>query len=288
MELERTESCCKINLFLRVTGRRADNYHTLETLFFPLAVPSDTLEVDFSAAPGIALTADSPQVPTDARNLVYRAAARYAEVSGVSPCWCFTLTKRVPVAAGLGGGSADAAAALRLLEARFGALGEEKLKCVALELGADVPFFLDPRPAAARGVGEELEFVDVGVEVPILLVNPGFPVSAKWAYRQFDMRGADASAGTLDGALAGLKSGDLEQLARHVRNDLASALWRKFPVLSLIRDELTARGALAVEVSGSGSTLFAIMPDHAAARSAAAEFNERHPRFLSIAAEGLR
>lgn len=287
MGLERTESGCKINLFLRVTGRRADNYHTLETLFFPLATPSDTLEADFSAAPGIVLEADSPQVPTDARNLVYRAAARYAEVAGAVPAWRFHLTKRVPVAAGLGGGSADAAAALRLLEARFGALGSERLKRVALELGADVPFFLDPRPAVARGVGEELEFPEVGT-VPILLVNPGFPVSAKWAYREFDRCGAAASAATLDGVLAGLQNGDLEQVACNVRNDLAPALWRKFPVLSLIRDELTGRGALAVEVSGSGSTLFAVMPDHAAARSAAAELNELHPRWLSIAAEDLR
>ena len=284
----RTESGCKINLFLRVTGRRADGYHTLETLFFPLATPSDTLEADFSAAPGIALEADLPQISADADNLVYRAAARYAEAAGVAPAWRFRLTKRVPVAAGLGGGSADAAAALRMLEARFGALGGEKLKRVALALGADVPFFLDPRPAVARGVGEELEFLAGVPELPIVLVNPGFPVSAKWAYRQFDLRGGSASSGTLDGMLEGLKNGDLEEVARNVRNDLAPALWCKFPVLTLIRNELTARGALAVEVSGSGSTLFAVMPDRAAARRTAAELNERYPRWRSFAAEGVR
>ena len=288
MELRRTDGGCKINLFLRVTGCRADNYHTLETLFLPFAVPSDTLEADFAAAPGIVLEVEPALVPTDARNLVYRAAERFAEVAGVAPSWRFKLTKRVPVASGLGGGSADAASALRLLAERFGAPDGETLKRIALELGADVPFFLDPRPAVGRGVGEELEFLESAADVPILLVSPGFPVSAKWAYREFDRCGAAASAGTLDGVLAGLKNGDLAQVARNVRNDLAPALRRKFPVLTLIREELTALGALAVEVSGSGPTLFSVMSDRAAVRSAAAELNERHPRWRSFAAEGVR
>ena len=286
MALASTESRCKINLFLRVTGRRADDYHTLETVFLPLAAPSDTLEADFDAAPGVALETDAPELAGE-DNLVCRAAARYAAAAGLTPRWRFRLEKRVPVAAGLGGGSADAAAALRLLEERFGALGGEKLKSLALELGADVPFFLDPHPAVARGVGEELTPV-AAKELPLLLVDPGFPVSAKWAYRRFDICGAEPSAGTLEGVLSGLADGDREQVAHNVRNDLAPALWRKFPVLSLIRDELRARGALAVEVSGSGPALFAVMPDRSSARETAAELNERFPRWRCFAAEVLQ
>ncbi len=288
MKLGRTESGCKVNLFLRVTGRRDDGYHMLETVFLPLRSPSDTLEVDFAAELGIVLDADVPEIPTGLGNLVCRAAVSYAKTVGIVPRWRFRLTKRVPVAAGLGGGSADAAAALRLLEERFAMAGGEMLKKLALELGADVPFFLDPRPALARGVGEVLIPTETAGALPLLLVDPGFPVSAKWAYREFDRRGAPESDATAEGVLAGLKSGDWEQVARHIRNDLAPALWRKFPVLSLIRDELVARGALAVEVSGSGPTLFAVMPDLPAARKTAEELNGSFPRWRSFAAEVLQ
>ena len=288
MSSARTESGCKVNLFLRVAGRRADGYHTLETVFFPLGFPSDTLEADFDAAPGIALEVDAPGVPAGAENLVCRAAASYAERSGLTPRWRFRLTKRVPVAAGLGGGSADAAAALRLLDGRFGALDKQELARIASELGADVPFFLDPRPALGRGVGGDLEFVTATGELPLVLVNPGFPVSVKWAYRRFDLDGAEASDAGCDGVLAGLARGDLKLVAGNVRNDLAGALWRKFPVLTRIADELAARGALAVEVSGSGPTLFAVMPSAVLARRAAADLSERYPQWRSFAAEGRR
>jgi 4-diphosphocytidyl-2-C-methyl-D-erythritol kinase len=282
----RTESFCKVNLFLRVTGRRADGYHTLETVFFPLGFPSDTLEVDFDAAPGIALETDFPGVPAGAENLVCRAAARYAATANLTPNWRFGLNKRVPVAAGLGGGSADAAAALRLLEEHFGALGKEELSRIAAELGADVPFFLDPRPALAHGVGEELESVTVAEGLPLVLVDTGFPVSAKWAYRRFDLDGAEASDASCELLLAGLARGDWALAARNVRNDLAGALWRKFPVLTRIADELAARGSLAVEVSGSGPTLFAVMPSAVLARRAAESMSERFPQWRSFAAEG--
>jgi len=287
MELERIESGCKINLFLRVTGRRADGYHTLETIFLPLADPSDTLEADLAAAPGIALDVDDRELSGGMDNLVCRAAARYAEAAGIAPHWRFRLTKNVPVAAGLGGGSADAAATLRLLDGRFGALGAERLKSVALMLGADVPFFLDPHPASARGIGDELEPAVNASALPLVLVNPGFPVSAKWAYREFDRCGVEASERELSGVLAGLERGDLELLARNIRNDLGAALWRKFPVLTLIRSELAARGALAVEVSGSGPTLFALMPDMGTARRTAGELASEHPQWRSFATENL-
>ena len=298
MALASTESRCKINLFLRVTGHRADGLHTLETLFWPLEDPSDTLEADFDAdAPVFTFETDAPEI-AGGDNLVRLAAARYtgeannaayhAGVPWIAPSWRFRLTKRVPIAAGLGGGSADAAAALRLLEKRFGILGGEKLKALALKLGADVPFFLDPRPAVGRGVGDELEYLPEGLpRLPLVLVAPGFPVRSEWAYRRFDEYGAEPSKGTLEGMLAGLKRGDLEQVARNIRNDLAPALWRKFPLLSGIRAELEALGALGTEISGSGPTIFALLPDPASARRAAAELTEAHPRWRVFGAEEI-
>ena len=267
------ESTCKINLFLRVTGRRPDNYHTIETLFLPLKSPSDRLELDLSAAPGIALDCGNPEL-SGPSNLAYRAAELYAHESGVTPSWRIRLEKRIPVAAGLGGGSADAAAVLTMLEERYGALGMERLKALALRLGADVPFFLQRSPMVGRGVGDELTPLDRPLpKLHILLVNPGFPVSAKWAYRHLQPE----SGATLERLLAALAANDLAAVAANIRNDLAPALWKKFPLLGMIRDELTALGALRVEVSGSGSTLFAIFPGGAALTAAAEKF--KHDEF---------
>ena len=149
------ESGSKINLFLRVTGRRADGYHTVETLFLPLKSPSDELTIDFDAAPGITFDCGVPAL-AGSTNLAYRAAELYAGESGIAPSWSIRLEKRIPVAAGLGGGSADAAAVLTLLERHCGAFGAERLARLARRLGADVPFFLYRRPMVGRGVGDEL------------------------------------------------------------------------------------------------------------------------------------
>ena len=277
------ESGSKINLFLRVTGCRADGYHTVETLFLPLALPSDVLEIDFGAAPGISLDCGDPVLSGNS-NLAYRAAELYADASGIVPSWKIRLEKRIPVAAGLGGGSADAAAVLTLLEGRYGAAGMDGLKRLALRLGADVPFFLYRVPMTGRGIGDELTALAEPLpKLHILLVNPGFPVRAKWAY---DHLAAGAGKGaTLERLLAALAARDWVRAAANIRNDLAAALWKKFPLLGMIRDELAALGAFAVEVSGSGPTLFALFPDGATLTLAAEKFRSEHENFRIFATE---
>ena len=277
------ESGGKINLFLRVTGRRDDGYHTLETLFLPLASPSDELTIDFDAAPGIVLDCGDPALAWSS-NLAYRAAELYAREAGVAPSWRIRLVKRIPVAAGLGGGSSDAAAALTLLERRYEALGAERLARLARRLGADVPFFLYRAPMVGRGVGDELTPLAGPLpKLHILLVNPGFPVSAKWAY---DHLAAGAGEGaTLERLLAALRDRDWAKVAANIRNDLAPALWIKFPLLGMIRDELAALGAFAVEVSGSGPTLFALFPEGEALTRAAEKFRSGHEEFKIFATE---
>ena len=278
------ESGSKINLFLRVTGCRADGYHTLETLFLPLKSPSDTVELACDAVPGITLDCGDAAL-AGSRNLAYRAAELYARESGVAPSWRIRLEKRIPVAAGRGGGSADAAAVLTLLERRYGAFGAERLARLALRLGADVPFFLHRVPMVGRGVGDELTALEKPLpKLYILLVNPGFPVSAKWAYQHL---AAGAGKGpTLERLLAALYARDWPGVAANIRNDLAPALWKKFPLLGLIRDELAELGALETEVSRSGSTLFALFPDGAALTRAAETLRSGHgDEFKIFAAE---
>ena len=253
--LERINCGCKINLRLKVTARRKDKLHELSSCFLFLEHPGDELVVESSAG-GLSLI--SPGYPELAgkNNLLWKAAEAYAAAAGIAPQWQITLDKQVPVAAGLGGGSADAGGLLALLNSRYSALSESDLNRLAFSLGADVPFFLNRRAAWVTGAGENIEFLPELPEIPqILIVNPGFPVSAAWAYTHMApaLIGAD-----LPEFKAELIAGRITDWQSFCRNDLAPALWKKFPLLGSIRDSLRDSGALAVQVSGSGSSLFAL------------------------------
>lgn len=250
----------KVNLFLKVTGKRPDGYHTLRTLFLPFDGAADLLTLS-DGPEGVRCTVGGAEIPD---NLVCRAAEAYAARAGLVPAWDFTLEKRIPIAAGLGGGSSDAAGALKLLNARYGRFSADELSGIAVELGADVPFFLDPRPAWAEGIGEKLRPLPAVPGLPLVVVNPGFPVSAKWAYTHLDpsrIGPADADrTAALERALA---SGDVRAVARALHNDLEYALYDKFPLLGILRDFMLRHGALGVIVSGSGSSLFGVCADSA-------------------------
>ena len=181
---ETISSSCKINLRLKVTRKRSDGYHELDTIFVPLPFPADNIVIKEQEESGVSFfSPEFPDLPAE-NNLAVKAALSYASAAGISPRWHIELEKSVPVAAGLGGGSADAAAVLRLLDRRYRALPEEKLAELAVKLGADVPFFLKNRPMRARGIGEELENFVLPENMPeILIVFPGFPISARWAYQ---------------------------------------------------------------------------------------------------------
>jgi 4-diphosphocytidyl-2-C-methyl-D-erythritol kinase len=153
----------KLNLSLAITGRRADGFHELVSLVAPIAL-ADTLSLDVGRPLG--LTCDDPALPVDGTNLVLKAAAAYARRRPAAPTGHFHLTKRVPHGAGLGGGSADAAAALRLLDRASGApLGPEVLEALAAEVGSDCPFFVRGQAAVMRGRGERLEILPAAARV---------------------------------------------------------------------------------------------------------------------------
>ena len=258
---------CKINLRLKVTAKRQDGYHEIDTLFLPLPFPADKLTFTESDTSGIALSC--PQLPDcpAKNNLVVKAAGLYAEKAGITPAWKFVLEKRIPSAAGLGGGSSDAAGVLELLNKCYKKFTGDELAEMALKIGADVPFFLKHRPARATGVGEKFEYLSSDARFPeILIVFPGFPISAKFAYCALDRDTITPDAPEMQqlisDAAADPANGDWKKI---VHNDLAIALYRKFPLLSTLRCFLNGHGALAAEVSGSGSSLFALFKDRNAA-----------------------
>jgi 4-diphosphocytidyl-2-C-methyl-D-erythritol kinase len=273
----------KINLFLKVTGHCENSYHSLRTLFLPLAEPSDEIKIDFAAAPGIAINCAMPGVPSDKRNLCWKAANEYAALAGMSPDWRISIEKNIPAAAGMGGGSSDAAAVLRILNRHYRKLTDEELAATARRCGADVPFFLSPRPALASGIGDILEYPEIDFpEIPLLLINPGFPIPAAWAYNNLATKDiGELSADTEQNILDALRQGDLEKLSALIFNDLAAACCRKFPLLKTLKTELLRAGA-AAEISGSGPTIFALCGTFEKRDELTAHFSEKYPQMTVI------
>jgi 4-diphosphocytidyl-2-C-methyl-D-erythritol kinase len=175
------ETPAKLNLILKVVGRRADGYHELMSLMVPVSVVD---RLTFSGGPpGIHLTCHNLPVPENEGNLVFSAAKAFFSRTQRRPCLTISLTKNIPVAAGLGGGSSDGAATLKVLNNLYGhPLGAGELAETALALGADVPFFLYNLPSIARGVGEQLEPVPDWPEYWYVIVTPPVSVSTAWVY----------------------------------------------------------------------------------------------------------
>lgn len=272
-------TCSKVNLSLAVTARRPDGYHDLDSLFYPFRDPSDEVHIeDAPAGSGIVIRCDAPDVPLEPeKNLCGKAVYAYCKAAGMDvPSVVIHLEKHIPVAAGMGGGSADCATVLRLLQERFRALTQEQLEAAAFSLGADVPFFLNPRPSHVTGAGEHHTPVDgLPERLPLLLAAPQFPVSAAWAYQHMDLARAISTPPRTNELIDALRHLDYESAARHMRNDLEHALFVKFPLLVILRDFLLAQGALRVMVSGSGPTLLALFRDDSAAQAAHARAEDK-------------
>ena len=284
----------KINLGLRVVGRRADGYHELVSLFAPLDL-GDEVEVAVSESTAleveIKLEGVSEAIPADATNLGYRAAKAFAEDAGLNCRIELRIEKRLPAGAGLGGGSSDAGAVLRALCDLFpDALDGSRLAELALELGADVPFFLDPRPAMVSGIGERIEALDGLPSLPVLLANPGVALATADVFRAFaaiqpaltksapDRRilplpGAAGPGWTFTGA-AGLS----------LENDLEPIAVRLCPPIARLQRQIRAAGAQAVGMSGSGATVFGLFESAEAAEHALEETAFEAPIWARVAA----
>jgi 4-diphosphocytidyl-2-C-methyl-D-erythritol kinase len=270
----------KINLTLHVTARRADGWHMLESLI-AFSRAGDTLAL--AEGQPLALTVDGPDAAASGRvkdNLVLRAANHFAEAFPGAKLGAFHLVKRLPVAAGLGGGSSDAAAALRLL-ASANALSIEEPGIVeaARMTGADVPICLMRRARMMRGVGDELgPFLDLPPLV-CLLVNPGAPVETKSVFARMNiLPGAETSFGGHPALYPNMPVDALIAALRKGRNDMESAACLFAPVIGDVLAVLSAaRGCRLARMSGSGATCFAIFPDCRSAASARQAILRSHP-----------
>lgn len=273
----------KVNTVLRVIGRRENGYHDLQMVMVPLSL-ADEITIR-RAGSGIELAVDGA---ADAgmngpKNLAWRAALFMQEAAGRSDGVKLSLKKRIPVAAGMGGGSSDAAAVLRGLNLLWGLDWPlERLAALGSRLGADVPFFCQELPAFVEGIGDRVLPYETFPNLLFLIVNPGFAVSTPWVYQQWDLQ--------LTGQPSDARVRPLFQAVSDVvvslQNDLERVTIPAHPEIAAIKDTLMEAGASGSLMSGSGPTVFGIFESGSALERAREEVARRDRKWLVMEARG--
>jgi 4-diphosphocytidyl-2-C-methyl-D-erythritol kinase len=252
----------KINLRLRVIGKRADGYHLIDTIMLPVSL-FDDIEIIAGKKIGkktalkdrLTVSCDNPLVPRGKKNLAYRAALHLLGREKIDRHIHISIHKRIPVGAGLGGGSTDAAATLvglnRLLRLGY---TSKRIEEMALTLGADVPFFVKAVPARARGIGERLSAFREVPRLWLIILYPNFSVSTAWAYRNLSSKLTKAIANTSMNSWPGSPA----NLSKLLINDLETVTMGRYPRIGILKEELARQGAVGTLMSGSGSSVFGI------------------------------
>jgi len=249
-------SPAKINLFLQVTGKRPDGYHELFSLMCCVSL-CDTIRLGFGTEK-IEIESSHPQIPLDETNLAYKAADLFLKTLGAKEGVKITIEKSIPVAAGLGGGSSNAASVLRGLNHHFDfPFSRDQLRSLGLSLGADVPFLLFQKPALASGIGEKLEAYPGPLPNRVAIVHPGFGVSTAEVFQNLNLRLTKCKKKITKPSLK--KIGYTVSL--HLCNDLEAVTVSKYPEIKLVKEQLIQQGALGALMSGSGPTVFGLFSD---------------------------
>jgi 4-diphosphocytidyl-2-C-methyl-D-erythritol kinase len=274
-------SPAKINLFLAITGRRADGFHDLVSVVAPLAF-GDELRVEMDAGGGFSLSCDVAEVPLDGTNLVLRAAQAFRDVSGWRGGAKFFLTKRVPMGAGLGGGSSNATAALRALNQLAGQLLDEAtLAEIAARLGSDCVLFLHDMPLIMRGRGEVIEKLPTSAVARlrgrrVLVFKPSFGVATAWAYGRMVAAAPSAylPSGDAEARLRAWMDGRDARAEEFLFNNLEPVVFAKYLALPVLLESLRKEFGVAVGMSGSGSACFALLDENTEAAPLIARIRE--------------
>jgi len=264
----RHHSPAKINLFLYVTGKRPDGYHNLSTLMCPVTL-FDTIELEIGTEKS-GIRCDAPNVPEDETNLAWRAASLFFDhhqrlTGRPSESIHIAIDKQIPVGAGLGGGSSNAATVLLGLNRWYGEpFALDDLCRMGRSIGADVPFFILQRPALSTGIGDRLQPVENLVPYPILLVYPGIDVSTGSVYKNLNLGLTKKSKGHRNLCFRERKV----DAVRELHNDLETVTATRHPEISVVKETLLRHGALGALMTGSGSAVFGLYHDKADARRA--------------------
>lgn len=270
------KALAKINLGLDVLGRRENGYHDVRMVMQTIYL-YDNVTLKKTKAPGIWLTTNLYYLPTDDRNVAYKAAKMLMDEFKIEGGIKITLDKRIPVAAGMAGGSSNAAAVLvgmnRLFEL---GLSEQELLERGVKLGADVPYCIMRGTVLAEGIGEILTTLPPMPKCFILVAKPNISVSTKTVYERLDAHEIEDHP-DIDGVLAGLKAGDLKKIAGAMGNVLERVTVKDYPIIEEIKNIMKEEGALGAMMSGSGPTVFGIFDDKAVAKRAQQKIKRLEP-----------
>ena len=275
MQKIRVRAQAKINLYLDVVGKREDGYHNLETIFHSIGLHDDVI-ISKKQTKDITVHCEHPKVPCDSRNLAYRAAQLLSNaVDGIGGI-AIDIHKRIPVAAGLAGGSANAAAVLHGVNELFG-LGftQETLMHFGAQLGADVPFCLHGGAALGLGIGGQLTRLPALSDVPLFLLNPGIEISTAAVFKKLNF---SLTTSEKEGIIIEtyIKKGDVVGIGKNLYNLLEVPVFSEYPEIAALKTELSMQaGCYGALMSGSGATLFAVMQDSKAAHKSESHFKNR-------------
>ncbi len=268
----RVRAHAKINLYLDVIGKRADGYHELETVFHSIDL-HDVIIICRRDRQGITVHCEHPEVPCDESNIVYRAAQSLSDTVGGFGGVEIQIHKRIPVAAGLGGGSANAAAVLHGINQLFSlGLPQDTLMQLGVQLGADVPFCLLGGAALGHGIGEILTPLPALVNVPLLLLNRGVAILTANVFKNLHFfLTNEKKVGIIIKTY--VEKGDVVGISENLYNLLEVPVFSKYPELATLKTELAKQpGCSGALMSGSGATVFGVMEDIAAAQQAESHF----------------
>jgi len=266
----------KINLSLDVINRRPDGYHNLEMIMHEINL-CDTLTFSIqknTEKTEIILTSEDKNMPTDESNLIYRAAKLFFEKTGISATARIHVCKKIPMGAGLGGGSTDAAGTLSALNSAFDEpLTLDELSVMAKSLGADVPFFLFGGCMLAEGIGEKLTSVAPLSGAYIVLAKPAIHISTPWVYKNLHLDENTKHPDTKS-VIKALNEGNLDLLAKSAGNVLETVTAKEYPEIEEYKSIMMQNGAAYSLMSGSGSSVFGIFADEQSAQKACEEFKK--------------
>jgi len=265
----------KINIGLNILSKQEDGYHNLETIFYPINLWDElTIQEDDKYA----LITNNSLLNIEGNNTITKARELIGGLTGIGIKAKVTLNKRIPIGAGMGGGSSDGAAALILYNKFYDLkLTNEILYSLALKIGADAPFFIEPKPKFGSSRGEIFESIGLIIDKPILIVNPGIHISTSWAFSKIRPKMPKIHLNQIEFG----ENNGLSNLKNNIVNDFESVVFESHPEIKEIKDKMYDLGAEFSLMTGSGSTVFGIFPDISSAQNASREFPTNYFTFIN-------
>lgn len=267
----------KINLYLKIGKKLSSGYHKIQSVMQKVEL-SDNIVIEPVSEDRIIVESTNPELSGE-ENLAYKAALLLKKKYKVKQGVRIFIEKNIPLEAGLGGGSSDAAAALININKLWGLkLKEKQLIDLASQIGADVPFFIGENAALVEGIGDEIKRIKKSFSINVMLINPGFRVSTKWAYSAFDrQKQKTRTKADINALIRAIEKKDIKEIANNLYNDFEPIVTKKYKIINEIKNNLLRNDALNASVSGSGPTVFGIFNSIYEAREAFFEMQYDYP-----------